>query len=90
MNTVQSNSNSHDPRIHNWLGDGSLHTDAKAPWYEMTSLPGGYGVYPSNPVTQRTVAGVVAAIAVTALFTWGAGPSTNKQPGAGATPVVQK
>jgi hypothetical protein len=90
MNTAQSNGPSRDARIHDWLGDGGLHTDAKAPWHEMTSLPGGYGMYPTNPTTQRTVAGVVAAIAVTALFAWGAAPSKNHQPDHGATPVVKK
>jgi len=60
MSSLKPNEN--DPRIFNWLGDGNLHTDANAPWHEMKSLPGGYGMYPSNPTTQRTIAGVVAAI----------------------------
>jgi hypothetical protein len=79
-----------DPRSFSWPGDGNLQTDPKAPWYAMTGLPGGYGMYPTNPTTRRVVGGVIAAITVTALLAWGGKLDRDDRPDHGTVPVETK
>lgn len=79
-----------DPRKFSWLGDGSLQADAKAPWYALTSLPGGYGMYPSNLTAQRVLGGVFAVITATALIAWGGQVDGNNRPDRDPIPAQKK
>lgn len=80
--------NSGDPRKMSWLGDGKLRTDATAPWYALTSLPGGYGAYPTNPTTLKVLGAV--AISVGALLAWGGQLDKAQQPERAPVPAVRK